>query len=267
MFEAMRYVVKEHYDNTSRMWKMAKAHMRKQTIRTTLGIGWVIIKDLIYFTVFVGFRYLISGSALVDGMHFIVYLVTGLIPWFFMNEVINAGANAIKNNKAIINSIKFPLTILPTIEVISIFMRRLFTILVIFVVVTIFGYLLNFNLLLFLYYFAMMFLLMVLLNLITTAYVAISDDFYQAYSAITRILFFSLPIFWSFEKVKSIPLAQYLLKLNPMTYIVLGFRDAFVKGNMPDLEYTLYFFFVLILMFMAGTYTQYKLRKYYSDFM
>lgn len=267
MMEAIKAVFKEHHTNKSKLWLMSKDHMRKQTIRTSLGMGWVFMRDFIYFAVFVLFRYLMSGEKMIEGMHFILYIMTGLVPWFFMNEVINSGVNAIKQNSSIVQSIKFPITILPTIEVVAIFLKRLFTILIAFSTLLMFGNLKDFNIFLFIYYFSLMFLLMVALNLITSALVAISDDFNQLYMAVTRVMFFSMPIIWSFEFINHIAWAKYVLKLNPMTYIILGFRDAFVLGRLPDFEYSIYFFVVLLVMFCVGASIQYKLRRYYSDFM
>jgi teichoic acid transport system permease protein len=76
-----------------------------------------------------------------------------------------------------------------------------------------------------------------------------------------------MPIIWSFESIRHIPWALYILKLNPMVYIIGGFRDAFVLGNAPDPEYTIYFWAVCILMFALGSTVQHRLRKYYSDFI
>lgn len=267
MIKAIGFVVSEHKNNLYRIWQMGKSHMQKQTIRTSLGIGWVFIRDLIYFGVFTLFRYLMSGGAQVEGMNFIVFLILGLVPWFFMNEVINNGSNAIKMNRAIITSLKFPITVIPTIEVLAIFLKRLFTLLVAFGISIGFGYLSNFNPLLFLYYVFAMLILMIFYNLIISAFVAISDDFNQLYLSIVRVMFFALPIIWSFETIAHIHWAVYLLKMNPIVYIITGFRDAFVLGNAPDLEYTIYFWAVCLLMFVLGCVIQYRLRKYYSDYI
>ena len=267
MWNSLKYVFAEHKNNLYRIWQMSLSHMKKQTVRTSLGMGWVFIRDLVFFVIFIIFRYLMSGSAEVDGMNFIVYLVTGLVPWFFMNEVINSGVNAISMNKAIIKSIQFPITIIPTIEVIAIFLKRLFTLIIAFVVCAVFGYLKNFNILLLIYYFISMLLLMVSFNLVLSAFIAISLDFTQLYLSITRVIFFSLPILWSFEKLNNLNWAITLIKLNPMVYIIIGFRDAFVIGNAPNLEYSIYFWIVCVTMLFLGSFTQFRLRKYYSDFI
>jgi teichoic acid transport system permease protein len=267
MLEKLSYVYFAHKNNFRRVFSIGFAHARKQTKRTSLGFVWLFIKDIIYFTSFVLFRTLISGGREVDGMFFVIYIVTGSVPWGFMGEVINGGSQAIKKSSAIIKNIRFPVVILPTIEVVSIFIRKLFTLTIPIVVILIFGDITLINPLLFLYYFVSMFIFMTAFNFISTAFIAISEDFAMLYSAVARVLFLFLPIIWSFERLKNYPMLANIIKLNPMVYIVKGFRDAFVHGNSPTLLYSMYFWAICILCFLFGSFVQFKMRKYYADFM
>lgn len=265
MLEAVKYVIKEHIDNRSLLLKMALVNMSKQTLRTSLGVLWLYLHDFVYFFVFVLFRVLMAGSGQIDGMHSVVYLITGLIPWFYISEVLNVGAASIKSSKVIIQSIKFPITIIPTIEVTSIFFKRIFTFLFAFGVTIYYGYLSNINLLLFVYYTFCMLALMYTLMLIISAFVAVSSDFQQFYLVIIRVLLYTMPIVWGYKHIQKFHLLRRIIKLNPMVYILNGYRDAFVLGGMQSLRYTLYFWVVVIVMGMLGCLVQYKLRKYYSD--
>lgn len=267
MLEKVIYVFREHKTNLRRIIAVGVAHAKKQTVRTSLGFGWNIVRDIIRFSTFVMFRYLMGGSRQVEGMHFIIYIITGSIAWGFMSEVINGGSQAIKRNSAIIKNIRFPIVIIPTIEVVAIFVKRLFSLVIPFVVILIFGDITLFNPLLFLYYFTAMFILMTSFNFISSAFVAISEDFTQLYMSIARTLFFFLPILWNFSKISAYPTIITILKLNPMVYIIVGFREAFVLGHWPSLNYTLYFWAVCVVFFCVGSYVQFKMRKYYSDFM
>lgn len=267
MLKSAKFILKEHIRNIKRIFLIGIAHAKKQTKNTSLGMGWLFIKDIVQFASFVMFRTLISGSRQIDGMFFIIYIITGSVPWKFMNEVINGGSQAIKRNGTIVKNIKFPVTIIPTIEVVSIFTRKLFTFLVPFVVILIFGDIKLFNPILFIYYFISMFVLMVSFNLISSAFIAISDDFSQLYSSLTTILFMLVPIIWSFDRLSRWPILVKIIKLNPMIYIIQGFRDAFVHGKLPTLYYSLYFWGVCILFYVVGAHVQFKMKKYYADFM
>lgn len=267
MIEAIKEVYQEHTEYKRMILKLAIDNMSRQTIRTTLGVWWVYIHDILYFTVFILFRILMAGNGFVEGMHSVVYLITGLVPWFFMSEVLNTGSNAIKSNKGIIHSIKFPVSVLPTIDVLAIFFKRISTFVLVFVVVIYYGYISQFNLILFIYYILCMFILMWVINILVSALVAVSGDFNQIYLAINRVLMFSLPIIWSFQNIQEYKKLDIILRINPMVYVINGFRNAFVLGKAPSLTYTIYFWICIIILFSCGSLVQHRLRKYYADFV
>lgn len=265
IYLSIKYIFDELKENKQNIMGLAVQNMRQQTLRTSLGIGWVFFRDVIFYFVFTIFRYLMSGSEDVEGMNFILYLLVGMIAWNFMSECINGGITAIKHNKNILSSMKFPISILPTIEIIAIFLKRLFTLLILFVVIMIFGSIGDITWWMLIYYFISMFVFMIVWNLIFSAIMAVSNDFEQLYRSITSVLFFTMPIMWSFEILKSTPWIIRFFKLNPFIYIIEGFRDACVLGNLPDLEYTLYFWGLCLILFCVGSILQYKLRRHYVD--
>lgn len=266
MLASVKYVISEHKRNYPLIIKMAFMNTEKQTIRSSLGLAWTYFHDVIYVLVFVMFRLLISGSGTVMGMNSIIYLMTGMIPWFLINDVLNQGSMSIRNNKGIVQSIRFSVAVLPTIDVVSIFIKRLFSFVMLFGVVILFGYIKYFHVSLFLYYILCAFALCIAMNLLLSAIIAISDDFRQFYMAIVRVLIYTMPILWDFSRAKSF-WVNVLLRINPMVYVIKGFRDAFVLGPTQDLLYTLYFWVCTIAIFMLGSFVQFKLRKYYADFV
>ena len=266
MFTSVKYVLTEHKNNWRLIGQMAVLDSKKQTIRSSIGILWTYFHDLLYMAVFLLFRYLISGSGDIMGMNNTVYLVTGMIPWFFMSDVLNQGSMSIRSNKGIIQSIRFPVVILPTISVVSILIKRILSFVLIFVVTFGFGYMDRFHPILFLYYMLCMICLAMALNLVLTALIAISEDFRQLHNAFLRIMIYTMPIIWDFSRVKAI-WSNVLLRINPIVYVVKGFRDAFVLGMTQDLLYSLYFWGVVIGLFMIGSYLQYKMKRFYADFV
>lgn len=266
MIDAIKYVIKEHKNNYRQIIKMALINTEKQTVRSSLGLLWDYFHDIVYILVFIMFRLLISGYGSIDGMNSIVYLLTGLIPWFFISDTLNQGSRAIRSNKGIVQSIRFPAVILSTIEVLSIVFRRFFTFFILIIAITVFGYLKCFNIILFLYYFFAMICLMISMNLLLSAFVAVSEDFHQMYMAIVRVMVYSLPIMWSFDKVDNV-VVHVLLRINPMVYIIKGFRNVFVQGMTQNIGYTIYFWLCIAFIFALGSYAQYKLKKYYADFV
>lgn len=266
MINSVKFIMNEYKNNLPLIIKMAFMNTEKQTVRSSLGLVWTYFHDVIYILVFIMFRLLISGTGNIMGMNSIIYLMTGMIPWFLINDVLSQGSMSIRNNKGIVQSIRFPVPILPTIEVLSIFIRRLFSFIMLFAVDIIFGYIKYFHFWLFIYYVICAFILCVTINLLISAIVAISDDFHQFYMAIVRVLIYTMPILWDYSRVHSV-LINILLRINPMVYVIKGFRDAYVLGATQNTFYTLYFWGCIAFLFTLGCFVQFKLRKYYADFV
>ncbi len=116
------------------------------------------------------------------------------------------------------------------------------------------------------YYVFSMIVLMICINNIIAAFVAISADFQQFYLAFIRVLIYTLPVIWSFERIKNTTI-RLILMSNHMAYIVDGFRNCFIAGFYFNLGYSCYFWIVVFILAILGFYVQYKLRFYYSDML
>ena len=266
MLESIKYVIEEHIANYRLMIKVALMDSKKQTVRSSLGILWTYFHDILYMAVFILVRLMIAGNSEMMGMHSTVYLITGMIPWFFISDVLSQGSMSIRSNKGIIQSIRFPATLLPTISVMSIFVKRIFSFILIFIISFGFGYAKNFHPLLFIYYMMCLLALCLAMNLVFSAVITISEDFRQLYGSIIRVLIYTMPILWDFSRYTAI-WPNVLLRINPMVYVVKGFRDAFVLGMTQDLLYSVYFWGCIVVIFAVGCFLQFKLKKFYADFV
>ncbi len=263
--ESIKYICDTHREKKHMIITLGKEKSKQQTLRTTLGIGWIIIRDIIYFTVYVMFRFLMSGSRDVEGMNYILYILLGIIPWNFMREVLNGGVTSIKSNKSILSSISFPVCIFPTVEVVGIFIKRLFTLLILIVVIFFFGEIQNVTWWILIYYFLSMFVLMLVWNSIFSPIIAVSNDFEQLYKALMSVVMYTLPIMWSFERIGTNSILAYILRANPLVYIIDGFRLACRVDHLPSFYYTAYFWGLCLIMFVLGAVLQNKLRRHYID--
>ena len=52
-------------------------------------------------------------------MPFILYFVSGLVPWLFLNEVLTGGINAVTSNAQLVKKTVFPAEILPLVNLAS----------------------------------------------------------------------------------------------------------------------------------------------------
>ncbi len=73
------------------------------------------------------------------------------------------------------------------------------------------------------------------------------------------------PIMWD---IAVIPIQhQWILKLNPMYYVVEGYRNALIYHNWfwNDPIQTVYVWIIAIIMLLLGNYVFNKLKEYFAD--
>ena len=81
-----------------------------------LGVLWSFFNPLLQVVVYaIIFPYIMRMS--MD--HYLIYLITGIIPWTFFTSSINAGMVSVLTNANIIKKVYFPRIILPISTVTS----------------------------------------------------------------------------------------------------------------------------------------------------
>ena len=82
-----------------------------------------------------------------------------------------------------------------------------------------------------------------------------------------QVLMWSTPIMWNIDAMNPSPVLGFILKLNPMFYIVQGYRDAMINGvwffEKPYL--TIYFWVLTLALFLLGTTVFKRLRVHFAD--
>ncbi len=275
--------IREILGNLKLLSSMATSIFKQETINTTLGIGWHFIRDLIFFTTYALFMLFIRGNRPIDNLPVVAYLMTGLVSWYFMFDVMNGGVACIKQSAYIIKKINFPINIIPMYSTLSILYRRIVTYLIVMVVIGIYiykGQINKFDSFLLLYYTFSMILFAAAFNLVVCGIVAVSKDFFQLYKAFTRILIYLNPVFWnisfiqknlsnlSFVGSRFVELIfEFYLKINPVAYILTGYREVFGGESYNTLSTSIVFWFEILTLFVLGFYLQSKLRKVYADIL
>ena len=89
--------IKEHKDNYVQVLRLSIADLKKTYHGAALGWLWAIVKPVVsifvyWFAIEVGLR---KGGD-VDGFPFILWLIAGMVPWFYMNELITGGTECIR---------------------------------------------------------------------------------------------------------------------------------------------------------------------------
>ena len=123
-------VILKHFYNSSKSLYQSKQlildlsvnEFKYQFLGSYLGVFWAVLRPLIFVTVIwfifsAGFK----KSQIESETPFILYLLTGYLPWIFFSDALSGGMNSILNNSFLVKKVDFKINILPIVKIISAF--------------------------------------------------------------------------------------------------------------------------------------------------
>jgi len=245
---------------------LAKNDFKTKYAGSALGTFWAFFKPIITILVFwfvfeKGLR-----STPVQDFPFILWLMVGIIPWFFFNEAWVSATHCLFEYNYLVKKVKFRVSILPFVKIISALYIHLFFIGIIFLMFIAYQEPLSiYNLQIF-YYLGVMIVLLISLSWISSALSVFLKDVTQFIEVALTILFWLTPIFWNY-KVTIPEGSRWWLKLNPVFYITDGYRDTFINQIWfweKPID-TIVFLSITTLLFVVGSIVFVKLRPHFPD--
>ena len=210
--------------------KLAKADLIKTFSGAALGWAWAIIKPavlifVLWFAFGLGLR---LGSTMPNGFPFLLWLIAGLIPWFFMNEMLTEGANALRQYNYLVTKMRFPIATIPTFVGISKLYVHLFLIVLTVIIFLAYGYTPDKYMLQLPIYMFLMLLFFVAWAQFSSLLTCISKDFYNLVQAATQALFWLSGILYDVNAMAVPGWLKIFLMLNPISFFASGYRNVFI---------------------------------------
>ena len=264
----MKFIDVLHELTSIKMIKeLAVNDLKSRYAGSFFGIIWAIIQPLVTMLVFwyvfqVGFR-----STPVDNVPFILWFASAYIPWCFFSDGLLSASNSLYEYNFLIKKIKFPVAALPVVKVCSSLFVHLFFILFLFFLFVVYGYDINLVWLQSLYYTFAMTCFILAVSFTCCSLSVFFKDFSQFINIALQLGFWLTPIFWNPDGMSKTIL--FTIRLNPMFYIVQGYRDTFIYGKLitDHIYLGAYFWLVTIGMLFVGILVFKNLRPHFADLL
>lgn len=261
----------ELWQNRRLIWKLSKNDFKTRYAGSYLGIIWAFVQPvitiLVYWLVFEkGFS--AKGEIFKSGVEvpFVVYLTSGLVPWFFFSEAINNATNALLEYNYLVKKVVFKISILPLIKIIAAGFIHVFFVGVLLVIYFIYGYGFTPYILQLVYYSFCLFILVLALSYTFCSVVVFFRDLTQIVNIALQIGMWATPIMWSFTRAEGTGF-EWIFRLNPVFYIVTGYRQALFDEiwfwQQPG--QLAYFWILTIVLFALGTFVFKRLKPHFAD--
>ena len=259
--------IKEHWTFKKQIMDMAKSEL-SALFPSVIGKIWALLMPFVVVSIFWGvLRIIFKADTEIHGYPLFLWLSAGIIPWLYVREVIPSSALSIQKNTDLAKADPLPALIIPTSVNLSRFIIHVFLVYVLIILFRICGYQIDLYYIQIPFYMLLAFVFFELWGFITAPIMARSKHLPSGFSNV-----FLLAVFWFSgviydpEKIDD-PTLTVLLRMNPIAYLIKGFRTSFIN-KIWFWEYPkqlLFFlglcFFMLIISIILALITQQHSKK------
>lgn len=262
----------ELYQNRRLIWRLSRNDFKKRYAGSYLGTIWAMVPPIVtvamYWVVFD--RIFGSGPQVTytgGEVPYVLFLTAGLVPWFFFSDAVMGGMTSLMEYNYLVKKVVFKVSILPIIKVTAAMFVHIGFSVVLVLIAAFYGYMPTVYTLQLFYYTFCEYVFILGLSYATCAIVLFFRDLQNLVSIIMQVGMWATPILWNINTLRE----KYkpFIKLNPMTYIVEGYRSAVYEQQWfwEHFYSSTYFWIVTALLFVVSALIFKKLKPMFADVM
>lgn len=253
-------VFKGLYEYRELLKTSIKKDIRGRYKNSILGVFWSFLNPLLQLAVYAIVFPLIMKS---DIPNYTVFVCCGLIPWTFFSTAISRTSFVMVENGNIIKKVFFPREILPISIVTSELVNFFISTIIILAFVLAYGMGFTWYIVFYPVILIVQYVLLIGISLLVSSLTVYFRDLQHFIGILLQLLFYATPIVYGMD---IIPVSfQWILKLNPMSYIIDGYRSIFYYQRMPDLVGLGIVFAISIVLCIVGYFIFNKLQKRFAE--
>jgi len=253
------------YRSRALLWALSKQDLKKGFAGSFLGVIWAFVQPIVTIMILwvlfeKGFR--VKPS---QGYPFILYLMAGIIPFFFFQNSMATGSSAVLEYKYMLKKVNFRVAILPLVKIISSMIIHAFFLLVLFAFFMAYRFYPSLYALQIIFYLFGLIVFLVGFTWLSSALVVFFRDLGEFINVALQMWFWWTPIFYSLDMIPK--KLQFIWKINPMFYIGQGYRDALIQEQWfwEHASLSAYYWSISVGVFLIGAIVFKKLRPHFAD--
>ena len=265
ILEGIFLFVNDIYEKRYTIYELTKRDFKAMYTGSVLGLTWSFIQPLamtgvFWFVFSKGFR-----ALPVENVPFIVWMLSGLVPWYFFSNCLATNTNVLVEYGYLVKKTNFRVSLLPIVKILSALIVHGIFLIIFLMFMLIYRMPVTWHWLQAVYYIAALMLFLLGVSWITSSLNVFLKDIAQIINILMQFGFWLTPILWDYHILPKH--YEIILKLNPMFYIVQGYRNSFIYQTPfwwnPML--TIYFWGVTFITLCAGILIYKRLRPHFAD--
>ena len=253
--------LKEIYAYREMIFSLVRRDLKGRYKGSALGFLWTFINPLLQLGVYTMVFSVIMRSGIED---YYLFLFVALIPWIFFSTSLSGGSSCIWAQQDIVKKIYFPREVLPIAFVTSQFVNMLLSFLVVFAVLILSGKGLNPIALLSLpVVMAVEYILALSAAMLSSAVTVYLRDVEYILGIVTMAWQFLTPVMYSLDQVPQE--IAWVFNLNPMTPVIIAYRDILYYGVIPKLETLIQAVIFGVFVLLVGILVFGRLKRHFAE--
>lgn len=254
-------MLKELYNYREMIANLVRKEMRAKYKGSVLGFLWTFINPLLQLAVYT----MVFSVILRAGIEkYYLFLFVALIPWMFFSNCVSGGTNAVVRDQNLVTKIYFPREVLPISFVTAQFFNMLYAFIVVLLVVFFLGD--NVNVAAWICLPAIMLIEYVLalgFTFITSAATVYFRDLEYILGILILAWQFLTPVMYSADMVPDD--LKWAFLMNPMTSIIIAYRDVLYYGRFPELGTLLLPLGIAVVVLVIGAALFHRLQRNFAE--
>jgi len=210
------------------IWALALKELKLRYKRSVLGFLWALLNPALMMVVLT----VVFSTIMRFGIpHYAIFLLSVLLPWTFFSQSLSYAVDSIVGNGELIKKVSVPKLVFPVAAVVSNSINLLLSLIPMALLVLAMHHPFYATWL----YLPIPMLALVVFTLGMTCFFAAANVFYRDVAHILQVVlsawFYFTPIIYALDFVP--PHLQWFFKLNPIIYVINGFRLAIYYGQLP----------------------------------
>lgn len=256
------YSIKKHVTLTLHV---VSRDIRERYAGSYLGIMWSFLYPIFFMLVYwFVFSKIMRFKGPTSDDSYLPFLLSGLFPWFAIQEGIIRGTSSIVEKGYIIKKILLPHELFPISANVSALIHHGIGFVIFLVSYSLWKGLLSFEVFFFLPVMVIIQLIFSIgWSLLLSSIAVYFRDLIQIIGIVLQGIFFLSPILYpqsAFPKG-----LEFIANLNPLTPLLEGYRTVIIFGKLPEPSGILYFFAFSLIVAVIGLFTFRRLKTGFAD--
>lgn len=216
--------------NHELIWALARKDLMVRYKRSALGFLWALLNPLLTMAILALVFSLLMRFSIEN---YSVFLISALLPWTFFSQSLAYSAESVVGNGELLKKVRVEKAVFPISAVLSNLVNFALSFIPLAALLLVLGHPLHWTWL----YLPAAVVALAMFTLGCGFIVAASNVFFRDVSHILQvvlsILFYFSPIIYSLDLIPE--QYRYIFRLNPVLYLLEGFRDSIYAGAVPSL--------------------------------